>query len=215
MPSAQRYRAFLADYDINESALNVPRHLEPIMPDGIRYELNRCLHMAIQVLEARERYRPRFDQMYAERFDYLCSAEGDIYEQHKASVRAILSWTPPMKIPKNMIHLSPFGTEYDLLKYRETIDLVSVEMEAYSAYRSAVQKVEDTINATLAGETHMAFISWLRTGFLREMRKWEDGKMRLHMPDKADIIEDFCRLIRERVEDGDLVADIFSREANE
>ncbi|OOF92411.1 hypothetical protein ASPCADRAFT_133432 [Aspergillus carbonarius ITEM 5010] len=211
---ATEYRAALAEYSIDEKVLNVPPELEPIMPTGVRYRIAQCLNKVIGVLAARDRYRPQFTQKYAERFNYLCSAAGETYNQHRESVRAIQEWIPPKKIPQNRIHLGPFGADYDLFVYRELLALEEEEMEEYAAYRADTQQVESMLHGEVVGEALTASLAWWRSGFLREMQKWIDGGKRLHMPTRQDTVKELSDLIRERVEDGDRVAQMFVQEAS-
>ncbi|PWY93265.1 hypothetical protein BO94DRAFT_616177 [Aspergillus sclerotioniger CBS 115572] len=213
MPLTRQNRALFADYGVDERALVIPENLKPIMPAGIQDEMMKCLHEAIAVLQARELYRPRFEQKYAERFDHLCSAGGEIYKQHMESVRAIQHCVPPRKIPKNMVHLTPFGHDYGVFVYRENMALKYVELGKLPKYNDAVDRVEAIMKDELVGDACMASLSWWRSVFLGEMRKLIHGRERMYMPTQEATVKEFCELIRERVEDGDQVAERFEREA--
>ncbi|RAL02297.1 uncharacterized protein BO80DRAFT_31894 [Aspergillus ibericus CBS 121593] len=199
----------LADSGVNQNALNVPPDLESIMPPGIEDKLKSSLN------EARERHRQRFNEQYhTGRFIGLCSADGEIYAQHTASVQAILRCTPPMKIPKNTVYLSPFGDGYRVFEYQEQMALNIKDLEARSACHSAVQQMKKYIeDLKLSEAARRECLFRLRTSFLGEMKKWSDDRSLLYVPTREETIRDFCRLIRERVEDGDQVAENFEREA--
>ncbi|CEL00877.1 hypothetical protein ASPCAL00470 [Aspergillus calidoustus] len=205
----------------------IPTHLDQIIPDDLRLDLNflrinagRAFRTMITIVRKREnRYRA------------LCPPTESKYKlyTHSATISRLKRWredhdtydptlAPSAKIPGPVIYLNISRTAYE----EWSKDYASVLSEFKNGpYKEYHDSAEDFLAAIRVARdrrkvSHLDYhelILFYRT-FMREMTIWEDIIPGLDLPSFSEIVDELYEAVVERVENGETMHPFFQRVRN-
>ncbi|KAJ0417748.1 hypothetical protein BJY00DRAFT_315540 [Aspergillus carlsbadensis] len=202
----------------------IPTHLDQIIPDDLRLDLNflrinagRAFRTMIIIVRRREnRYRA------------LCPPTESKYKRHthSATISRLKRWredydtydptlAPSPKIPGPAIYLNISQTAYEKWSESYASQLLEFKNGPYKQYH---ESAEDFLAAIRVARdkrkvSHLDYhelIMFYRT-FMREMTIWEDVISRLDLPRFSEIVNELYEAVVERVENGERMYPFFQK----
>jgi hypothetical protein len=202
----------------------IPTHLDQIIPDDLRLDLNflrinagRAFRTMITIVREREsRYRA------------LCPPTESKYKRstHNATINRLKRWredyngkdptlAPTPKIPGPVIYLNISRIAYEEWSESYASQLSEFKNGPYKQYHDSA---EDFLTAIRAARdkrkvSHLDYhelVRFYRT-FMREMTIWEDNIPRLELPSFSEIVDELYEAVEESVENGERLHPFFQR----
>lgn len=195
-------------YEFQKEHLDIPAHLETIIPAELRTAFYRAKYIAGQTFRQLEYLEIR----QANRYQAMCPPTSINYYNHQMSVLRLFSWRHdyhwrnPTLAPTEKLDPAILCFHIDQSAYQSYQTIFTKYQETFmSGHFLAWHNIKRAVDATVAKsklndvEKRMWNQFW-HTNFLGEMQKWESRAMALAIPSWEEIVDELYNAILECVE---------------
>lgn len=195
-------------YGFQQENLNIPSHLETIIPAELRTAFYRARYIAGQTFRNLE----YLEICQANRYQAMCPRASVNYYNHQVSVLRLFSWRHdyhwrnPTLAPTEKLDPAILRFHIDQSAYQSYQAIFAKYQEAFmSGHFLAWHNVKRAVEATTAKSnlSEMEQRMWNQfwhVSFLGEMQEWESRVMTLAIPSWEEIVDEFYNAILECVE---------------